>query len=245
MESTVLTKAFAILETLATTRESVSLADLTDRLTLNKPTIHRILQDLIGLGYVESLGGGRYVITNKLQRLSHGQDTARLIKAADPILTRLHDKTQETVNLGVLQQATISYLLVLESPQALRRVESAGGTDPFYSTALGRAIVSHLPEVRWKRLLQGVELKRQTPNTIIDHDELEATLRESKRRGFADEWEENDMGVMCVAIPVVVEGEPIAAVSLTVPMARMNRSRERELVAELQDTTQQLAAAMS
>lgn len=245
MESTVLTKAFAILETLATTREPVSLADLTQRLSLNKPTIHRILQDLIGLGYVEGLGGGRYVITNKLQRLSHSRDTAHLIEVAEPILTRLHEKTKETVNLGILQQSTISYLLVFESPHALRRVESAGGTDPFHSTALGRAIVSHLPEKQWERLIRGAELKRQTPNTIVDHDKLEATLRESRQRGFADEWEENDVGVMCVAMPILIDSEPVAAVSLTVPMARMNRNRERDLVAELQDTTRQLAEALT
>ncbi|MEM6852781.1 MAG: IclR family transcriptional regulator [Planctomycetota bacterium] len=245
MESTVLTKAFAILESLASAREPVSLAELTQRLLLNKPTIHRILQDLIGLGYVESRGGGLYVITNKLQRLSYGRDTAMLIEVAEPILTRLHEKTEETVNLGILQQATINYLMVLESPQALRRVESAGGTDPFHSTALGRAIVSHLPESRWERLIRGAALKRQTPNTIVNHDQLEATLRESRQRGFADEWEENDVGVMCVAVPILVNDEPVAAVSLTVPMARMNRNRERELVAELQETTRQLGKALS
>ncbi len=245
MESTVLTKAFAILETLATVREPVSLADLTQRLSLNKPTIHRILQDLIGLGYAESCGGGKYVITNKLQRLSHSRDTAKLIEVAEPILTRLHEKTQETVNLGILQQSTISYLMVLESPQALRRVESAGGTDPFHSTALGRAIVSHLPETQRERLIRGAELKSQTPNTIVNHDELEETLCESKRRGFADEWEENDVGVMCVAMPILIADEPVAAVSLTVPLARMNRSRERELVGELQETTRQLAGALT
>ena len=244
MESTVLVKAFAILETLAHEQKPMSLAELTEVLSLNKPTIHRILQDLIGLGYVERVGGGVYVLTHKLRRLSQDEGAARLIEVGEPLLTALHDDTDETTNLGVLRQDKVNYLLVLESPQPLRRVEGAGTLDPFHSTALGRAIVSHLPEERWARLMKGAKLKKQTANTITDKDVLVDTLRTAKAQGYADEWEENDVGVMCVAVPVLVDGEPVAAVSLTVPLARVDRARERELVTKLRETTAAFAKAL-
>ncbi|MBB6442068.1 helix-turn-helix domain-containing protein, partial [Phycisphaera mikurensis] len=99
MESTVLVKAFGILETLAHEQKAMSLAELTEVLSLNKPTIHRILQDLIGLGYVERVGGGVYVLTHKLRRLSQDEGTARLIEVGEPLLAGLHEATEETTNL--------------------------------------------------------------------------------------------------------------------------------------------------
>ncbi|MEM6391577.1 MAG: IclR family transcriptional regulator [Planctomycetota bacterium] len=245
MESSILIKAFAILEYLVSTGERVSLAQLTERLEFNKPTIHRILKDLIGLGYVESLGGGVYGVTSKLQLLSHSKDDARLIEAADPIMTRLHEKTQETVNLGRLQQSKIRYLMVLESPKALRRVETTGDTFPFHSTALGRAIVSHLPETQWDRLIDDGELTPPTSKNLVDRKAFEQMLRLCKEQGYADEWEENDVGVMCVAMPVLVDDEPIAAISLTVPLARMDRKREHELVSDLKRSTAELAEKLA
>lgn len=244
MESTVLVKAFAILETLASLREPTSLADLTERLSFNKPTIHRILQDLVGLGYVERVGGGVYCLSNKLQRLTQDQAGARLIELGETLLADLHESTQETTNLGVLQQDRVSYLTVLESPHPLRRVVGPGTMDPFYSTALGRAIVSHLPEEQWSRMLRGIRLKPQTPNTITDREVLLQTLATAKKQGYADEWEENDVGVMCVAVPILVRGEPRAAVSLTVPIARIDRNRERALVGQLKRTAEKFAAAL-
>lgn len=244
MESTVLVKAFAILETLAARREPMSLAELTEALSLNKPTIHRILQDLIALDYAKRVSGGVYVLTNKLQRLSQDETSSRLIEIGEELLNELHEFTNETTNLGVLQQNKISYLLVLESPHPLRRVVGAGTMDPFYSTALGRAIVSHLPETQWPRLMRGAKLRPQTNNTIVDKEVLIDTLRTNLKQGYADEWEENDLGVMCVAVPVLVEKKPVAAISLTVPLARMDRTRERELVAKLKKTSAAFAKAI-
>lgn len=237
MESTVLVKAFSIIEALATRRGAMSLAELTDTLSLNKPTIHRILQDLIGLGYVERVAGGVYTLTHKLKGLGYDEATSNLIEVGEPLLEELHESTQETTNLAVLQGLKVAYLIVLESPQPLRRVVGPGTMDPFYSTALGRAIVSRLPENQITRMLKGVKLRRQTANTIMDKDVLAETIHASRAQGYADEWEENDLGVMCVAVPICLKDAPVGAISLTVPTARIDVAAERKLVTKLKRTS--------
>lgn len=230
MESGVLGKAFLVLEVLAASDGPQALGEVTRQVGLNKPTVHRILNDLLALGFVESHGSGSYGLTRKLSHLAAGQDYSPLMQAAEPHLQVLHEQTEETVNLGVLRGARVAYLRVLESTQPLRRIVESGELDPFHSTALGRCIVSHLPEPSWARLLRGATLERRTPETITSVKQLREVLHTSREQGYAVEEEENDLGVMCMACPIR-DGDGVqAAASLTVPLARANdKARDRML----------------
>jgi DNA-binding IclR family transcriptional regulator len=123
MESTVLVKAFALIESLAGAGGTASLAELAAVTAQAKPTTHRVLRALAALGYVEqSTDDGEYRLTSKLRQLALGSADRDLAAVAQPILQRLRDQTGETVNLGVLREGGISYLTVIESSHALRRV---------------------------------------------------------------------------------------------------------------------------
>ncbi len=233
MESGVLAKAFLVLETLAETDDPQPLGVVTRQLGLNKPTVHRILNDLVALGFVQSSGSGLYSLTGKLRRLAAGQDFGPLLDAAEPHLRKLHEDVGETVNLGVLRGTRVAYLQVLESTHPLRRIVEPGTLDPFHSTALGRAIVSRMPESAWRRMIHGVDLEARTTKTIVSEKKLHDTLIQARDEGFAVEREENDVGVMCVACPILEKGEVVvAAVSITIPVARGD-AIEKKLVQKL------------
>ncbi|MEO0475860.1 MAG: IclR family transcriptional regulator [Planctomycetota bacterium] len=233
MESGVLGKAFLVLEVLAAGDGPQALGDVTRQVGLNKPTVHRILNDLLALGYVESHGSGSYGLTRKLSHLAAGQDYGPLMQSAEPHLEALHELTEETVNLGVLRGARVAYLRVLESTQPLRRIVESGELDPFHSTALGRCIVSHMPEPSWTRLLRGASLESRTPATITSVKKLREVLHTSRERGYAVEEEENDVGVMCLACPVRDHYGVQAAVSLTVPLARADAKAQDKMLKDL------------
>ncbi|MBA2117390.1 IclR family transcriptional regulator domain-containing protein [Bremerella alba] len=95
----------------------------------------------------------------------------------------------------------VVYLRSIESKQALRHVVS-GEEDPFYCTALGRAIASHLPEVERNRLVQVTKLSARTAKTIGSSEQLQQVLVEAAELGYAIESDETDLGVKCIDVPI-------------------------------------------
>lgn len=225
MESTVLVKAFSLIEALA--NGAVGLAELASVARVTKPTAHRILQSLVSLGYAESMGDGKYRLTRKLRQLSLGLDERSLVTIVEPSLQALREATGETVNLGVLRANRILYLAVLESSHALRRVGQVNADDPVFTTALGRAIASHLPPEAMERLLRSALPERRTAKTVTSADQIRQFLVEAKKLGYAVERDQTEIGVTCLAAPVFDRGEPVAAISISAPSARVAGSEEK------------------
>lgn len=219
MDSTVLVKAFSLIEALAD--GSNGLGQLAGATGLAKPTAHRILQSLVSLQYVEPLGEGRYRLTRRVRQLSMTLDDRALAAALRPVLERLRVATGETVNLGVLRANRVLYLSVLETAMPWRRaVVAVNDDDPVFTTALGRAIASRLAPDALERLLFTAAPERRTPRTITDADRLRQILIEARRLGIAFERDQTDLGTTCLAAPVFSHGEVVAAISISGPSTR-------------------------
>ncbi|MCZ7647916.1 MAG: IclR family transcriptional regulator [Planctomycetota bacterium] len=248
MESTVLTKAFRLLEVLGEWRpaeDGMPLSDLAEQTRLTKPTAHRVLNSLVGLGYAERLAGGRYRLTAKLKQVATGPDDRRLLAAAEPLLARLNAETGETVNLGVLRQGRVRYLRVLESRHPLRRVAEPHGSDPFHTTALGRAMAAFAGAAQQEQLLKHTPREQRTPYTVMDAERLRGILKETRKRGYAIEQDETDIGVMCLGAPVF-DGEAVAAaISVSAPTARVDAQTRRHLIEAVREACRELSARLA
>lgn len=164
---------------------------------------------------------------------------------ADSLLRRLHQQTAETVNLGVLRRNRIVYITVLESSHPLRRVVETHESDPVFSTALGRAIAAFLPETKIDNLLSTAAIEVRTPRTTRNEEELRRVLAKVRRVGYAIERDETDLGVTCIAAPVMSDGQPIAAISLSVPSARVDANSEKRWTSDVQSTAQSLSRELA
>lgn len=233
MRSTVLVKAFRILEILCEQPGDCSLAGLTSATGLAKPTVHRIVSDLMELGYVGHASGGAYYLTGKLRRLTLPMDCRSLAVAAEPVLRKLHEQTAETVNLAVCRRERVVYLRVLESAHSLRRVVVPQESDPLHCTALGRVILCHMDPAIREHLLRSRPLERCTPETVTDPDELERILQQVRKDGFSVEKSQSEMGVMCVAAPVCNDNGLVAAISVSAPTARVDAKKEETLIEQV------------
>jgi IclR family transcriptional regulator, KDG regulon repressor len=234
MESTSLTKALCLLEATAGHPEGRSLAELAAEAGLAKPTAHRLLTALTGLGYLERPTSGVYRQSTAAKRLVSDAPTRRLIEAAGPALQALHAQTQETVNLGILRHDRVLYLEVLESTQPLRRVATRS-SDPFHTTALGRVMAAWLPDARLAKLLTRVRLAKRTPATITDAARLRSAIALARRQGYAIEVDETDVGVTCIAAPIVSGDEAAGAISVSVPSARAANAARQKLVKRVRE----------
>ncbi|TWT34850.1 IclR family transcriptional regulator [Blastopirellula retiformator] len=168
-----------------------------------------------------------------------------LLEAADPLLRELHEQTGETVNLGVLRGTSVRYLQILESKHPFRLVVDASSRDPFYSTALGRALTSALADDDWNELIHHTKLVARTPQTVIDPVQLYEIHQRASQQGYAIEEDQNDIGVTCIGAPIRDGGEIVAAVSVSIPTARVDADSQPQLIDAVKQTAEKISAQLS
>jgi DNA-binding IclR family transcriptional regulator len=234
MTINVLEKTFAVLEQMADVGTPVPLKKLTELTGLPKGTTFRILQTLLKLGYVEQDGkNSEYYLTPNLLHLGRSVHYGYFKELALPMMDSLYAEFNETVNLGVLQGLNVYYVHVLETTRALRWQVKPELKDAFFTTALGRSIVAYLPADETDALTSRVTYKKRTPNTISSERELKKELLLTRKRGWAFDNEENDLGVVCIGVPILREGRPIAGISLSIPKSRLSPSLKRAITRSL------------
>lgn len=231
MNIAVIDKTFTILEVMARTGRPLSLADLAEECRAPKPTVFRILKSLRDLGYVEQPDkGGEYGLSERLSSLrEYGRDEAVRDKAL-PLMESLHAEFNETVNLGMLEGLYIRYAHVIETTQPLRWIVKPGARDLFHTTALGRAIAANLPAEQQARLVAKLCATLPARGRATARTKIERELVETRERGFAFEDQETVEGVACVATPLAPHGEPLAAISVSVPVHRFPAAQRAALI---------------
>jgi DNA-binding IclR family transcriptional regulator len=212
----------------------LTLAELAEESRLPKPTVYRILKSVRDLGYVVQVErGGAYQLSDRLATLrEYGRDEAVRSKVL-PMMQQLHVAFDETVNLGFLEGIYVRYAHVLETTQPLRWIVKPGARDLFSTTALGRAIVAQLPDEQQARLVAKACAAMPARGRRAVRVQLERELAATRQRGCALEEEETVVGVACVAVSLASQGEPLAAISVSVPVHRFPAAQRSALMSAM------------
>jgi len=220
-------KALDVLEVFRHSEE-LSLAEISDRLRLNKSRVFRLLHTLVERGYVDrTVDGTRFVLGLRLLERS-ACVRADLRSLCLPYMRLIHEHFNETVNLGILEQQQIIYIATLESSRPVRMAEVVGSRSPLHSTALGKAIIAFLSEDQREKLIAGLRLPKLTENTITDSKRLVKELQSVRRTGCAIDDRENDSDGFCIAAPIFdATARPAAAISVSGPTERIQEKREK------------------
>ncbi|WP_319922869.1 IclR family transcriptional regulator, partial [Streptomyces griseiscabiei] len=107
----------------------------------------------------------------------------------------------------------------------VRTFHTIGDTSPLHATAVGRAVLAHLPRRDVDELV-AAGLERFSDTTPVEPDELRAELDRIRADGYAVNHNQYRPGVCAVAAPVLDEdGTPLAAVAVSMPEARYDGER--------------------
>ncbi len=227
-----LDKSLAILEILFQENSPLSIAELSKRLGIYPSTIHRILDTLRYWGYVEQdPHTQKYQLGLKVLELGMTKlQGMELIKEAASYLKELQNQSNETVHLAILEEGEVLYLDKEESSQSIRMVSRVGRRVPTHCTALGKVLLAYLDQEEQEKVIKEKGLSRFTENTITNKKKLREELSKVRGQGFAEDREEHEKDVRCLATPIKDHrGTVIAAVSFSVPAFRMNTSKKRKL----------------
>lgn len=235
----VLDRTLDLLEALGRSERPLGTSELARDIGATKTAVFRILVNLERRGYVQRVPGtSKYRLGMRLVQLGQRSlETVDLRQAARPAMEDLHMRFNETVNLGVPVDDGIIYVDMIESDHGLRMSARVGALDEFHATALGKAILTFLPEDRRETILCR-PLPRRTPNTLTDPDALRAELANIRRKGYAEDCGENEEGARCFGAPIFDHrGEAIAAISVSGPESRLGDDKRDQIAPALKFAT--------
>lgn len=228
-------KVFSILQALGEQKE-IGVSELSQRLMMSKATTYRFLQTMKSMGYVAQEGeADKYQLTLKLFELgAKSLEYVDLIEMADREMRHISRLTNEALHLGALDDGAIIYIHKIDSGYNLRMQSRIGRRNPLYSTAIGKVLLAGRDEKFVRTTLEGIEFIKHTERTLKNVEELLEELVLVRKQHYAEDNEEQEQGLRCIAAPIYDRfGQIIAAISISFPTIRFDEERKGEYVSLL------------
>src|SRR5438552_15811384 len=233
---TSLQRGLRLLQLFAQSERGLTAKQVTKLSGLPFSTVHRFLVNLETAGYLNCSCEGVYylgVACFEVGQAAVGQLHIR--RRTLPCLQALNQQTRGTIHLTVRHGLFAVYVEKLDSPEQLRIHSRIGASVPLYCTAVGKVMLAFTPQEEREKLLRQLELKRLTPNTVGNMQELRTELYRVEKNGYACDLEEHELHIRCIAAPIWDHTGGIhASLSITAPMVRMPVSRLRQLAPLIQ-----------
>ena len=240
-------KSLTVLETVINRNGPVTLGTIAMRLSMPKQTVHRIVQQLVSEGLLErTFASAGYVAGRRLKRL--GERTLSQCLQAAPvraILQHLVDELKETCNIGVLDGTEVVYVERVECNWPLRMQLQPGNRVPAYCTGIGKMLLASLDARSRRRLIENLSLHEYTERTITDEDQLLDALKKIRRQGYALNNQENTVGMLGLAVPVLGEEcRVIAGLAVHAPVARLSPNAALEKLPSLKSAAEKIGRSI-
>ena len=218
-------KLFTILETLSKVGDGrLALDEIAKDTALPKSTAHRLLNSLVGVGYVrQTAENGRYMLADRFFELANSSlPNQRLISIARPFMNSLLQSYDESVNLGVYDDGMVTHIFALESARAYRVAATVGNRGYLHCTSMGKALGAYQPPEELERAFLKWGLPRHTRNTLTSMAEVLADFENIRATGVAHDNQEDVEGVECFGSPIFsAEGRVVASMSISGPSVRV------------------------
>ena len=228
------TRALSVLELFLNDQQPLSVPEIVDRLGLPRTTTHELVNTLIHGEYLRrddrqsnkvflgprvlELGN---VYASKLDLITEGRKIAEDIVA----------ECDETVQMAILDGTEVVFVAKVDCSKMVRLVSRVGSRLPAHCTAVGKMLLSHLSESDINDLYKGQNnLGKMTENSITSLSRLKHELSVIRKRGLSYDDCESNTDVRCVSAPIYNHtGKMVAAMSISVPISRINLSKQDEL----------------
>jgi DNA-binding IclR family transcriptional regulator len=218
-----LDRAISVLDVLSKSDLPLSLAEICHRMSLHKSTAHRSLMVLERSGLIERTQDNHFRLGLKLYELGNrAVEQIDLRARVHPFFRRLSMQVGETVHLSILQKTSVVYLDKVEPNRKVRMSSKIGSSNPVYCTAMGKAILAFQPEETVEQILANMQFARYTRKTLCSREMLLKYLERVRRRGYAIDDEEIELGIRCIGAPIFDrDHQVIAAASVSGPSSRI------------------------
>lgn len=205
-----------------------------------KSTLLRLIQIMIGAGFLQRTEHGHYRVTLQLWRIGAGAlDYERVRERVVPVLRWLVDATGETAHYSVYEDGMAVYVEKIEGLHPVRAYTSVGGRSPAHASATGKALLAWQDEAELRRVAAAAQ--PFTDRTHVGVEEILKHLEEIRGAGYAvnrGEWRADVWGV---AAPIFGKtGKIEGAVGISGPVVRV-KTTLRSSVEAVRSAAQKLS----
>lgn len=239
----VLERMFTLIDVLAGREDAITLKEISEKTGLHPSTAHRILNDLAIGRFVDRPQSGHYRLGMRLLELGNlvkGRLNVR--DAALGPMRELHELTQQPVNLSMRQGDEIIYVERAYSERSgMQVVRAIGGRAPLHLTSVGKLFLAAEDAQRTSAYAARTGLHGHTKNSITRLEDLERELSRVRQYGHANDNEELELGVRCLAAGIYDDqNKLVAGLSISAPSGRM----EDSWLPKLKETAQKISATL-
>jgi IclR family acetate operon transcriptional repressor len=245
MEMKSVIRSLRVLEAVAQ-HQPVSLGELAKLFDLPKSTMQRTLLTLHEAGWLRASRGDRtrWEIGARVLAVRPAalQGSSLFAAARDPMI-KLRDAMNETIHLSVPDGLECMVMVDrVDCHQAVRAFHQIGDVSPLHATAVGHAILAHLPAAEVNEVIDH-GLDSYGESTITDPQRLRAALAQVRQDGYAVNRNQYLVGVCAIAAPIFDENRaPLAAIAISMPDSRYDPQRLPDWARLVVDTAAEISA---
>lgn len=236
-------RAVAILDCFSEEKKELRLSEISERLGLNKSTVHGIISTLKYHGFIsQDEETQKYKLGIRFVQFGDLVINSMNIRnAAVPVIDAVCEKIEETVHVAMLDGLDVVWIEKRECTKSIKTSTKIGARLPAYTTADGKIIICYQNKDKIKNYLPK-RIPQYTNNTITNKGEFIKKLEEMKKNGYAIDNEEYVEGLKCVAAPIFDhDGKVRFSLSTTGPAFRMNEERIKELIVIIKEAANEIS----
>ena len=239
----VIERMFTLMDVLASREEAMSLKEISDKAGLHPSTAHRILNDLATGRFVDRPQAGNYRLGMRLLELGNlVKNRLNVRDAALEPMRELHRITQQPVNLSMRQGDEIVYVERAYSERSgMQVIRAIGGRAPLHLTSVGKLFLAADDAQKIRAYAARTGLAGHTKNSLTQLSALEKELAKVRRDAWANDNEELELGVRCMAAAVYDDqGKLVAGLSISAPASRLDEAWLPKLRATAEEISRNL-----
>lgn len=195
-----------------------SLAQIGQDAGLPRSTVHRLVHQLLEIGWLTRTAPGRYAVGTRLWVLGSSAPVNRqLSTVAKPYLSDAHAVLRQHIQLGIVEGQEVLVVERIAANTAVRLRSEVAGRLPLHQSATGLMLLSAMPSafvMDYVETLRQASLERGVAAGMI------AELRRFRAKGYAVQRGLIDEETCGVAVPVSIEDSAVPVALGTV----MNRA---------------------
>lgn len=225
--------AIDVLDVIAKADRPLGVSEIARKAGLSKATTHHMLATLETRRFVmREPDSASYRLSWALYELgSNVVRNVNLSRVARPYLDRLAAHTGESTLLGILDENSVLYLDRGEAPGGLRMSADAGRRGPLHATASGKVLLAFATDGEvifpsdsdLSEAPVGGPLAKFTRTTVTNQAALRRQLAQVRTRGYATCWQEREVGLCSVSVPLRdYTGKVVGSLTVAGPASRMN-----------------------
>ena len=239
-------RTLSILETVAHSTGGLTNSDISRRLKLPKSSASYILRILEKRGYLmRESNSGKYRLGLKLMGLTRESATHTDIReVAKPVMESFVRRNNLSTHLAVLDNGRAVYVEKVENANSFIKMDIwVGHRLPVHSTAIGKVLLSQMPEKEVLAILELRGMEKKAPKTITNPKRFLKELEKVRTYGFALDNEENSAGVRCIASPIFdAQGKIVAAIGTSDTIIRLDEAHLAKTVEMIKKSASQISS---